>query len=251
MRWKIGSAAVLAAGAMIPAAAHAGTNVAPSPCSAVPASIAIVKGSGQSAVIGARYGMQLQVIVKDSGGNAVSACPVVFAVVKGSGGAGATFVANGRSSITHHTSNSGNLREQITANGVAGTFTITATVKDNTAPPVPPVTFTETNLPATASSSIAPATISEHLGQCAKFYYAIDTRTWDIVSIYNAGGKRVRFFKVGWTTAGLHATRWCGKSQSLVYVTPGTYTVKLSGRMAATLTAPIVVATGKPLTVNR
>lgn len=247
MRWKIATTAVLALGIAVPAAtATAAQNGTPTACETAATTITIVKGSGQSAVVGSEYGQQLELKVTDGSGNPVTDCPVNLAVTAGSGGAGATIVSNGRTSIVHHTSvSNGTLREQIKANAHAGAFTVVATVVNNTAVTA---TFDETNNAAKASSSIVPSSIAP--GACTKFYFSVNTTTWNTVSVYGARGNRRVLAELGTQGPGLHAWTWCGKDSTGAQVQPGTYTVKLAARVGTGLSAPIVANTQQNVTVK-
>lgn len=250
MKWKIGTVVALAAVAAVPLSSADASSNTITACESSATNVTILKGDNQSAVITTPYAEGLQVIVTDSNNNnaPVLDCPVTMTVVRGSNGAGAIFSSNGRTSITHHTGkSSGKLKEGLLANAVAGPFTVTATVNNTSVS----ATFSETNLPARASASIVPTSISEHLGQCAKFYYYVNIKGWNTVAIYGPKGRRWRFFKEGWQSAGVHAQQWCGGTGvGTTKVPAGVYTLRLAVRPAASLTAPIVASASKQLTVK-
>ena len=246
MRLKIASAAVLALGVAVPAAtATAAQSGTPTACETAAATISIVKGSAQTAVVGSEFAQDLQVKVTDSSNNPVTDCPVTMTVVPGAGGAGATIVANGRTSIVHHTSSTGSLREQIIANAHTGGFTVTVAVNNNTT--ATPASFTETNAAAKASSSVAPSTIAP--GACTKFYYSVDTTSWNLISVYGARGKRLVLATLGTQTPGLHAWKWCGKANGK-QLPSGRFTIRLAARVGTGLSAPIVATTQQILTIT-
>jgi hypothetical protein len=115
-------------------------------------------GSGQSASTGAAFGFPLEVTVQDTNGNPpATPVTVTFNANAASGGASGTF-ANGTSTTTAPTNASGVATSTtFTANGTAGSYTVTATAPNvsgtatfsltNTAAPV------NTNTTFTATSS--------------------------------------------------------------------------------------------------
>jgi sugar lactone lactonase YvrE len=96
----------------------------------IPASVAIVSGSGQTAAYGSAFANPLIVIVKDTNGNPASGVVVNFS---GSGlsfsSAIATTGSNGEASVLATATASGSLTASATTSGVTGaaTFSLTAT----------------------------------------------------------------------------------------------------------------------------
>ncbi|HTQ55150.1 MAG TPA: BACON domain-containing carbohydrate-binding protein [Bryobacteraceae bacterium] len=90
----------------------------------VPASMTIAAGNNQSTSIGRAFTTALQVKVLDAQNKPVSGSPVTFTVTPGSNGAGATFASS-----TPVSTNSNGLAtaSKLTANNIAGSFTVTAT----------------------------------------------------------------------------------------------------------------------------
>jgi hypothetical protein len=252
MRWKIASAAVLALGVAVPlTSAEAGTTTSTPTClvngaPATPTAINILAGDSQSAVVGSAFGTRPQLELVDASGNPVTSCLVSLTETPASNGAQAIFASNGRTTYAHETGKtSGKLREGIIANAYTGSYTITATVVHF---PSVTATFSETNLAAKASSSVVPSTIAP--GSCTKFYYSVDTTSWNVISVYGARGKRRALAELGTQTPGLHAWRWCGKDSSGAQVQAGNYTIKLAARVGTGFTAPIVATTQQIVTVK-
>ncbi len=91
----------------------------------VPATIAKTGGTGQSAVEGKAFASALQIRITDAAGNGVQGVLVTFKVTPGAKGASGTFSATPAMPIA--TGASGYASSPIiTANSVAGTFTVTA-----------------------------------------------------------------------------------------------------------------------------
>jgi len=92
------------------------------------ASISIVAGNNQSAVLATTFGTALQVVVKDALGNVISGVAVTFTVQVGSTGAAANF--NGSATVTATTSASGVATTAVppTAGGKIGSFRIIASI---------------------------------------------------------------------------------------------------------------------------
>jgi sugar lactone lactonase YvrE len=97
-----------------------------------PATIAKAAGNGQSVLAGMPFPVPLQVIVKDAAGNGVHLAAVTFTVTPGSSGAGGTFSSTPPMPITTGAGGFATAPTLI-ANGVAGKFTVTASVGSVTA----------------------------------------------------------------------------------------------------------------------
>ena len=91
----------------------------------VPASITKTAGTGQSAVIGKAFATALQVRVKDAAGNALPNASVTFTAVAGAKGCDGTF-SSSAPVLTNSTGYA--TASKLTANNIAGTFTVNATV---------------------------------------------------------------------------------------------------------------------------
>jgi len=140
-----GSFTVIAsAPGVTPAASYSLTNL-----SGPPASVTATGGTPQSATVNTAFSMALQVTVKDASNNPLSNVTVTF-TVPGSGASG-TFAFGVNSVLTN---SSGIASTNIfTANAVAGTYTVTASV----AGVATPASFSMTNLAGAASSISATA----------------------------------------------------------------------------------------------
>lgn len=109
---------------------------------AAPASITATAGTPQSAAVNTAFATQLQATVKDSGNNPVSGVTVTFTAP--ANGASGTFVG-GMNTATTNTQGVATAAV-FTANGTAGSYTVTASV-----PSVPtPANFSLTNLASSA-----------------------------------------------------------------------------------------------------
>jgi hypothetical protein len=93
----------------------------------VPAAISKIGGTNQSSVEGQVFATALEVRVTDAAGNGVQGASVTFTVVPGSNGAGATFSATPTMPILTGP-NGYAIAPTLTANNIAGTFTVTAGV---------------------------------------------------------------------------------------------------------------------------
>jgi adhesin/invasin len=121
-----------------------------------PASVTVVSGSGQSAIVGASFASPFVVVVKDSAGNPLPNISVTFA------GGGET-VSPG----TATTGSNGQAQTTVTASTTTGTYTVKASVTGvstpasgtftNLAGTVTTVTFTTQPSNATAGATITPA----------------------------------------------------------------------------------------------
>lgn len=89
------------------------------------ASIAVNSGSPQSAAVNTAFGAPFSVIVKDSGGNPVSGAVVTF-TAPGSGASGS--FSGGVNQATTNTSGIATTAAAFTANGIAGSYTLTASI---------------------------------------------------------------------------------------------------------------------------
>jgi hypothetical protein len=111
-----------------------------------PASITVLDGSGQSAAVNSVFPNRMRAVVKDSGGNPVSGVSVTFA--KPASGASGSFPGSPAVS----TDGSGiATAPEFTANAVAGSYSVTASV----AGLQNPATFTMTNTVGTAAALTA------------------------------------------------------------------------------------------------
>ncbi len=118
-----------------------------------PATIRFTSGNNQSAAIGAMFTSFLVVTVVDGGGNPVSNVTVTFAAPTFTAPAtvpSGTFASNGTNTETQVTDASGVATSSaFTADGVAGTYTVTASVGGSS------VSFALTNLPGPPASLTA------------------------------------------------------------------------------------------------
>jgi streptogramin lyase len=104
----------------------------------VPANLTKCAGDVQTTPTGQPFATALQACVTDASGNPLSGWPVTFGVTPGATGASGTFSPNPPMPILSNQSGSATA-PTLTANGIAGTFTVTATVNALS------VTFTLTN----------------------------------------------------------------------------------------------------------
>jgi len=112
--------------------------------SAVPASVAAMAGTPQSATVSTTFALALQATVKDSNNNALSGVTVTFSAP--ASGASAAF--SGSATTTAVTNASGiATAPTLTANGQAGSYTVTASVSGVTTP----ASFSLTNTAATTT----------------------------------------------------------------------------------------------------
>jgi hypothetical protein len=93
----------------------------------VPAAISKIAGKSQSTLEGQAFATALEVRVTDAAGNGVQGASVTFTVVPGSNGAGGTFSTTPPMPILTGP-NGYALAPTLTANSIAGTFTVTASV---------------------------------------------------------------------------------------------------------------------------
>jgi YVTN family beta-propeller protein len=87
-----------------------------------PAKLAIVSGNGQNGTVDTAFSLPLVVLVSDANNNPVPNVTVTFHPVAGSAGANGTMASG---SVT--TGQDGTASDSVTANGTAGSFTVTAT----------------------------------------------------------------------------------------------------------------------------
>jgi sugar lactone lactonase YvrE len=93
----------------------------------VPASVTKIAGGGQSTPVGQAFATALEVRVTDAAGNGVQGAAVTFTVVPGSKGAAGTFSSSPPMPILTGATGYA-IAPILTANSVAGTFTVTANV---------------------------------------------------------------------------------------------------------------------------
>jgi glucose/arabinose dehydrogenase len=118
-------------------------------------SITATAGTPQSTVISTAFATQLQATVRDSGGNPVSNVSVVFTAP--ASGASGTF-AGGTQSATVTTNSSGIATAPVfTANGIAGSYNVTAAIDSLSANFA--LTNTKATTTTTVTSSLNPAII--------------------------------------------------------------------------------------------
>ena len=110
-----------------------------------PASLTITQGNGQSATANTAFALSLQVTVKDAGSNPIAGVVVTFTAP--SSGVGGTFGGAASAMATTNTSGVATA-PTFTADGTAGSYTVSATVPGVTTP----ASFTLTNVPGTAAS---------------------------------------------------------------------------------------------------
>jgi hypothetical protein len=106
-----------------------------------PASITIKAGSGQHAKVGSAYAALLQVVVKDRFGNLLSGVAVTFKLPLT--GAGGTFAGGSLGQVVVNTDSSGvAAAPTLTANAIAGAFSVSASALGIKAPVVLKLTNT-------------------------------------------------------------------------------------------------------------
>lgn len=114
----------------------------------VAATVQPLTGSNQSTSVGGAFSAPLQALVVDAGGNLISGASVTFTVNPAGNGAGAVF-SNSTAAITVTTNISGLAMAQITANDVAGAYTVTAMAGTGGAS----TSFSLANIPGPAASA--------------------------------------------------------------------------------------------------
>jgi hypothetical protein len=119
-------------------------------------------GSGQSAATGAAFAFPMEVTVQDANGNPpASPITVTFTAPAASGGASGTF-ANGTATTTATTNSSGvAISTTFTANGTAGSYTVTASAPNVTGT----ATFSLTNTAAPVNTTTTFTATSSFHGQ--------------------------------------------------------------------------------------
>jgi hypothetical protein len=113
-----------------------------------PATVTATGGNNQSIAINTTYA-PLSATVVDADNNPVSGVSVTFAAVAGSSGASAAFSSAGPDTETTNASGVATTSQTLTANGIVGGFTVTATASGVTTP----ATFTETNTATVVTSN--------------------------------------------------------------------------------------------------
>ncbi len=127
-------------------------------------SITVKTGSTpQSAPIGTRFGSMLQAVVTDAGGNPVAGVTVTFALPKS--GASAML-----SSTTEMTNSAGVASVAATANGMTGSYSVSASVPGVKAP----ATFALTNTKASPSLTLASSSNPVTFGSSVKLTAALN-----------------------------------------------------------------------------
>jgi len=111
----------------------------------VPAAVAVVVGSGQSAVVGGEFTSRLVARVTDANANAVPDVSVTFAAPDSPAGASATFAGSTRTTAALTDAGGHATSSLLTANTVSGAYHLTATAGSAHA------TFTLTNSPGAAT----------------------------------------------------------------------------------------------------
>jgi hypothetical protein len=123
----------------LPPASFSLTNIA-----GPPASITATAGSGQTAQINSTFASPLSATVKDAGGNPVSGVTVTFSAP--TSGPGGSFAGGANTAVTNAAGVA--TSALFTANGVAGSYTVTASVSGVSTP----ASFTLTNQGGTSGS---------------------------------------------------------------------------------------------------
>jgi len=165
--------------------------------------VSFVGTPNPQASIGTVYPTQLQVRVVDANGNPVQGAQVAFTVVPGASGAGATFLASAQAVTTG--SDGTATAPPLLANGVAGTFMVTASADGLSSI----ATFTLENLQTYATLSSANAS---HVARVGGRYAPL------VVHVLDASGKPVEgaavSFAVDTTQGGPGATFAGGSTQA-------------------------------------
>jgi hypothetical protein len=139
-----------------PTAATASKTLALTIGPAIPASIVPTMGMGQSTGLSQPFGSQLQVSVTDAANSPISGIQVAFAAP--ASGASLTFGAGGNS-VTVITNTAGlALSPPMTANAIAGTYSVTATVAG-----LSPASFTLQNVGNVPSISVTSVSLGQNL----------------------------------------------------------------------------------------
>lgn len=130
--------------------------------------VAVSSGGAQSTVVNTAFGSPLVAIVRDASNTPLAGVPVTFTVP--ASGASATL-----STVTVLTDASGLASVNATANTVAGSYNVTASVPGVTTP----ATFALTNTPGAASSIVASAGGSQSTTVGTAFAQSLDARVLD------------------------------------------------------------------------
>lgn len=138
--WHVGQYELLAEAPSIVSATSHTFNIT----AGVPATILASGGTPQSAIIHTVFGAPLQVTVTDAAGNPLSGVATVFAAPA----SGASGLFSGQSTVTVATDAQGHASAGITANGIAGSYGVTASSTFITGSAM----FELTNLPVGSSS---------------------------------------------------------------------------------------------------
>jgi hypothetical protein len=174
-----------------------------------PATIAVVSGNAQSAVVGTPFANALAVSVRDAFGNPLSGVEVTFAAP--ASGASATLSAT---SVV--TDGGGTASVNATANGTAGSYAVTATVSG-----IAPASFALTNIPA------APATIAIVAGNPQTAVVGMPFANALVVSVSDAFGNPVSGVEV----------RFAAPSSGASATLSATSVVTVGGTASVTATA--------------
>jgi hypothetical protein len=126
----------------------------------VPANLTKIAGDGQTTALGQAFATPLQVNVTDAAGLPLEGAAVTFTVAPGAGGASATFASSPAMPI--FTDANGNaFAPALIANGVGGTFTVTASTVTASANALS-VTFTLNNV--VSSLAVSSITVGSAAG---------------------------------------------------------------------------------------
>jgi hypothetical protein len=110
-----------------------------------PATLSILTGNGQSAVVGTAYQMGLQVIVTDAFNNPLNSVPVTFSLPQSGPG-----IVSASNNVVYTGITGKASFVNFFANNIAGAFSVNASVAN-----LPPVSFIMNNTASTAASLIA------------------------------------------------------------------------------------------------
>jgi hypothetical protein len=119
-----------------------------------PSSIQVTGGSGQTAMAGTAFGNPLSVSVRDAGSNPINGVTVTFTAP--ASGASGTFAGGVNTAVTNA---SGTASRVLTANSVAGSYNVVASV----AGLQPKATFSLTNISAGPPLALTGATVGKNL----------------------------------------------------------------------------------------
>jgi protocatechuate 3,4-dioxygenase beta subunit len=183
--------------------ANTGTNCPPSN---PPTAIALVAGTPQTATLGSAYATAFQVELTNGDGCAVTSAaagvPVTFAAP--SGGASGVFSTSATNTTTVGADSSGNVQAPtFTANGIAGSYTVTASSQYGS------VTFALTNTAAGTPAKLAAASPSRLSATVAGRY-----RRALAVRVLDGDGNPVAGVSITFTLTASTATSPCGSSST-------------------------------------